>query len=159
MKVGKFLTKKRLIHFLQFTNSHFWTFFGSNWLFLPLITGLKNVFQQGFHSKMFLKSFSLLIFFESKTKLNYRKKSRSQIAIFEFKYINKELWSLQISALKNFFPNFACKRYLWLQEIPGILWGGKVGEKYCITHTKLSKGAKSIEFVSSGPILFALYYF
>ena len=37
----------------------------------------------------------------------------------------------------------------------GDFFWRKFCEKYCITHSKLGKGAKSIEIVSSGPIIFA----
>ena len=45
--------------------------------------------------------------------------------------------------------------YNWLQEIPRILLWEKFSEKYFITQSKLGKGVKSIEIVSSVPIVFA----
>ena len=58
---------------------------------------------------------------------------------------------------RKFLHIFAIKKYQWLQKNQGIgfFLGGGFCEMYCITHSKLGKSVKSVEIISSGPVILA----
>ena len=152
-----FLFETSMVKITKVTNSHFWTILARIGCFFFIFDPPKKCFLAKFTFKNFWIFWSHWYVLNQKLIWNCRNNRNPKIKIFEFTCFNIEFWYLQILKLpfyRVFRHNFAIKKYQWLRRFRKFL-GENFSEKFCITHSKLGKGAKSIEIISSGSIIFA----